>query len=134
MSDGDCHLEFLCRRGPPSLPAWTDSSTVAAVNLEFNRLDLSGFVDVIQPERFPNSLNGGGSLSVRFVMADGDGDGDGEGGRGGGWGWGWGKGRGMCFEDTRDALEMRLAPQMSSQMSSLSFADDEKLKRKSEDT
>ena len=132
MSDGDCHLEFLCRRGPPSLPAWTDSSTVAAVNLEFNRLDLSGFVDVIQPERFPNSLNGGGSLSVRFVMADGDGDG--EGGRGGGWGWGWGKGRGMCFEDTREALEMRLAPQMSSQMSSLSFADDEKLKRKSEDT
>jgi hypothetical protein len=79
-------------------------------------------------------LNGGGSLSVRFVMADGDGDGDGEGGRGGGWGWGWGKGRGMCFEDTRDALEMRLPPQMSSQMSSLSFADDEKLKRKSEDT
>ena len=91
----------------------------------------------------------------------GDGDGDGEGGRGGGclpvfvscdqrevdfessartqpacpqWGWGWGKGRGMCFEDTRDALEMRLAPQMSSQMSSLSFADDDKLKRKSEDT
>ena len=61
MSDGDCHLEFLCRRGPPSLPAWTDSSTVAAVNLEFNRLDLSGFVDVIQPERFPNSLNGGGT-------------------------------------------------------------------------
>ena len=40
----------------------------------------------------------------------------------------------MCFEDTRDALEMRLAPQMSSQMSSLSFADDDKLKRKSEDT
>ena len=45
---------------------------------------------------------------------EGDGDGDGDGGRGGG-----------CVSRT---------PQMSSQMSSLSFADDEKLKRKSEDT
>ena len=60
----------------------------------------------IIPDCFPNSLNGGGSLSVRFVMADGDGDGDGEGGRGGGWGWGWGwgKGRGMCFEDATDVV------------------------------
>ena len=80
---------------------------------------------------------GGGSLSVRFVMAiaeggcgvgdvrDGDGDGDGDGGRGGG--WGWGKGRGMCFEDTRDCATYVVAQFPH-------IADDEKLKRQSEDT
>ena len=51
---------------------------------------------------------------INHGMGGGEGEGDGDGGRGGG-----------CVSRT---------PQMSSQMSSLSFADDEKLKRKSEDT